>query len=121
MADAKAFEGEYRYWGNDAANNSIKVYEDSQFINTCAMWRKLRIDELAYGDGDHTLLPDDTVLANFGYEAKLYDETGSSFYIRKNVIIEIVMQDAALKGVSDANILAVLTVSLALLLNKVLV
>ena len=73
VEDAKTFDGEYKYWGNDAANNSIKTYEDSQFINTCAMWRKLKIEELAYGNGEYTLLPDDIVLVNFGYEAEVFD------------------------------------------------
>ena len=114
VADAKAFDGEYKYWGNDPANNSIKTFEDSQFINTCAMWRKLQVSDLDYGNGGHTLLPNDIVLANFGYEAELFDDKGSSFQIHKNVIIEISMvQDAALVGVSQGNLLAILTASLA--------
>ena len=120
VEDAKAYEGEYKYWGNDAANNSIKTFEtfgDSQFINTCAMWRKLEISDLDYGKGGHTLKPDDIVLANFGYEAELFDDTGSSFFIHKNVIIEIsLQQDAALAGVSQGNLLAVLTASLAVMM-----
>ena len=61
---------EYINWGNDATMNSIEVYNDSpsQFINTCAMFRKLKLDDL--DDGKYSLTPESTPLANFGYVAE---------------------------------------------------
>ena len=43
------------------------MYKDSQFINTCAMWRKLKIADL--DDGKYNLKQDDLPLANFGFQA----------------------------------------------------
>lgn len=75
MVDLSTIDGEaespgpYKYWGNDRSRNTIEVYKDSQFINTCSMYRRLKLDDL--NDGAYNLAKDSKPMGLFGYSAKI--------------------------------------------------
>ena len=50
----------------DEENNTIDTYKDSQFINTCAVFRKLKIIDL--DGGRYDLEKTDTPAVNLGYQ-----------------------------------------------------
>ena len=64
---ATAEDQDFVFWGNDASKNTIEVYKDKQFINTCSMWRKLKRDDV--DDGAYNLTKESNPMANFGYLA----------------------------------------------------
>ena len=87
VGDTKNFEGEYNFWGIDQSQSKIEIFEDSQYITTCAMWRKIKfsVDEGSdvtdisvgtdYADGALDLEIGQSLQMNLGYQVSFFAET----------------------------------------------